>query len=119
VNTPARVTVLAPEVGEREWLERRTEDVVGLCYRQACDTVRIGTILNDVRKRVGHGKFLRWVEDKLPFSNPTANRYRLVARAFAAYQTCQFDKFDLSALYVLSLAAGRRDAPHGRGAAPS
>lgn len=100
------VRVTAPEASEREWLKARAEDVVGLAYRQACDTVRIGAILNEVRKRVGHGRFLRWVEDALPFSNPTANRYRLIARTFAAYQSCQFDKFDLSALYVLAQAQG-------------
>lgn len=92
----------SPAPGSREWLNRRTEDVLTLAYRQACDLIRIGAILNDVRATVGRGNYLKWVEERLPFSAPTAHRFRQVATAFAAYQTSQFEMFDPRALYTLA-----------------
>jgi hypothetical protein len=86
----------------RDWLERRTEDIVGFAYRTACDAVRIGVALNEVRARLKHGEYQAWVLAKLPFSLPAARRYRQVADTFAVFQTAQFERFDESALYVLA-----------------
>lgn len=96
--------------GDRDWLRRRTEDVLGLAYRQACDIVRIGTVLEEARRKLERGRYLEWVARVLPFSVAQANRYRQVAKAFAGYQTSQFEKFDPSALYVL---AQTRAVPKG------
>lgn len=92
-------TVPAPE---RDWLRRRTEDIVGLAYRQACDTVRIGVWLQEARKRLRKRTYEAWVASQLPFSVSVAFRYRQVAKAFAGFASVQFERFDPSALYVLS-----------------
>ena len=97
-----------PAPGSREWLERKTEFVLTLAYRQACDVVRIGAALEEVKRAVGHGGYQRWVEERLPFSVQHAHKCRQVARAFAAYQTSQFEMFEPSALYVLAQPKGVR-----------
>lgn len=96
----------SPAPGSREWLNRRTEDVLTLAYRQACDVIRIGAILVEVKKECGHGAYQKWVEKELPFSYTSAHRYVQVARAFAAYQISQFERFEPSALYALAQTAG-------------
>lgn len=91
---------------ERDWLRRRTGDIVGLAYRQACDTVRVGAWLEEAKSRLPHGAYEAWVESELPFSVPTACRYRQVARVFGAFASVQFEMFDESALYVLAQTRG-------------
>ncbi len=86
----------------RDWLKTRTEDIIGFVYRQACDTVRIGAILREAKSRLKHGQFQAWVVSQLPFSTATARRAMMVAQAFAAFQSAQFERFDESALYILA-----------------
>lgn len=86
----------------RDWLRVQTGNIVGFAYRTACDAVRIGVALNEVRARLKHGEYQAWVLAKLPFSLPAARRYRQVADTFAVFQTAQFERFDESALYVLA-----------------
>lgn len=95
-----------PAPGSREWLTRRTEFIVSLAYRQVCDIIRIGAELTEVKRVLGHGRYEQWAKERLPFSYPTANRYRQVAKAFAQYQSCQFDNFEPSALYLLAQPKG-------------
>lgn len=96
----------APVQWDKSWLRAKTDDVIGFAYRQACDMVRIGAILNEVRKTIGHGEYTKWVARELPFSYPHAHRLRQVARAFAAFQARHFDRFAPSALYVLAQTKG-------------
>jgi hypothetical protein len=42
----------------------------------------IGTDLIEVKQRLGHGRFIAWVEAECPFSYRTAHRYMAVARLF-------------------------------------
>jgi hypothetical protein len=91
---------------DREWLRRRTEDIVGLLYRGACDIVRIGQWLEEAKSRLPHGVYEDWVENCLPFSLPTAWRYRQVARAFGEFQNFHFERFDELALYALAQPRG-------------
>lgn len=101
-----RAGAAGPDAGTPEWLERKAEFVVSLAYRQACDVVRVGQVLLEVKKAVGRGRFIAWVEESLPFTVQHARRHMAVARAFAAYQAEQFVRFDPSALYVLAQPTG-------------
>jgi len=92
----------AVAAADRDWLRARTQDIVGLAYRSACDAVRIGTALADARRRLPHGQYESWVERELPFSLAAARRFRQVGAAFAAFQIAQFERFDESALYLLA-----------------
>ncbi len=86
----------------RVWLDAKTADIIGAAYRQACDAVRIGLVLEEVRGKLRHGAYKKWVQTALPFSISTARRYRLVAAAFGRYQKVHFELFDELALYALA-----------------
>lgn len=88
--------------GSRDWLRGRTEFVRSLCYRGACDAVRIGQALDEAKGRLPRGGYELWVESQLPFSLTTARRYRQVSAAFGRFAAAQFGRFDPSALYVLA-----------------
>jgi len=106
-NSPARSSsphfrwdTLAGE--DRTWLESRTDHILTLTYRNACDIIRIGRAIEDVREKLPRKHFRSWVITTLPFSLKTAKRYRRVAEVFGPYEQDQFDVFDPCALYVLS-----------------
>lgn len=86
---------------ERDWLQRRTEDVTTLSYRVACDLVRLGKILKEVRERLPSGQFVQWLIAETPFSTSHAYRLLSVAEAFGGYIS-QIEKIEPSALYLLS-----------------
>jgi hypothetical protein len=85
---------------DRDWLERRTHDLVGLAYNRACDAVRMGEILMAVANRLP-GHFVAWIEAKAPCSLSHAYRLMAAAKAFAPFVS-QIEKVDASALYLLS-----------------
>lgn len=86
---------------DREWLRRRTEDVVTYAYRTACDLVRLGQVLAEVRARVPRGTYVAWLADQTPFSTAHAYRLLAVADAFGAYLS-QIEKIEPCALYLLA-----------------
>lgn len=87
---------------DRDWLKRRTEDIVGLCYRTACDIVRIGQALAEVRVRLKkEGTYRLWISTHLPFKRATAGRFIAVAAVFAPY-IGEIERFEPCALYLLA-----------------
>jgi hypothetical protein len=86
---------------ERDWLRARTEDAAGLCHRVAADTVRLGALLLEVKKRLPHGTFLKWLAALTAFSRATAARLMRVGRAFGG-RVPDVDDFEPSALYLLA-----------------
>lgn len=87
---------------DRKWLEGRTDHILTLAYRSACDIVRIGRAIEDVRGKLPRKHYRAWVITTLPFSLKTAKRYRRVAEVFGPYESLQFEVFDPCALYVFS-----------------
>lgn len=85
----------------RDWLRARTEDAAGLCHRVAADTVRLGALLLEVKKRLPHGTFLKWLAALTAFSRATAARLMRVGRAFGG-RVPDVDDFEPSALYLLA-----------------
>ena len=92
-------------VGDRDWLQKRTQDIETYTYRTACDMVRIGQTLAEIRDRLPR-KFSPWLVSQTPFSKATA--YRLIATAgtFAPYVSL-IETVEPYALYLLS----QQDAP--------
>jgi len=86
---------------ERDWLRARTEDAAGLCHRVAADTVRLGALLIEVKKRLPHGTFLKWLAALTAFSRQHATRLMRVGRAFGE-RVPDVDDFEPSALYLLA-----------------
>lgn len=85
----------------RDWLRKRTQDVESFAYRIACDIVRIGQVLAEVRQRVGWGLYSSWLATNTPFGRSQAYRMISAAAAFGVYLS-QIETIEPSALYVLA-----------------
>ena len=80
---------------------QRIRDLVGtarLCI------IEIGRELIAAKKMVAHGGWLPWIDREFGWSEPTAQRYMQVARAFQIPQREGFERLtiDATALYALS-----------------
>lgn len=112
MGTKKRKTVAisrAPEVAfrwgdlppdDREWLRKRTEDIETFAYNAACNTVRIGLALAEVRLKLRR-KFKPWLAEHTPISRKQAYRLIAAAAVFGPY-LCQIDTLEPSAMYLLS-----------------
>ncbi len=85
---------------ERDWLKRRTQDIEGFVYRTACDIIRIGQILTEIKKRLPK-KYEAWLAASTPFSATQARRLRDTAKVFNPF-IAQIESIEPSALYVLA-----------------
>ncbi len=55
--------------------DQRAQEIIGLLRRSVVDAIEIGRILTEVKQEMVHGTFLRWIAEKLPFSQKTAWNY--------------------------------------------
>lgn len=85
---------------DRDWVRRRTEDIESCAYRTACDMVRIGAALAEVKKKLPK-RFAAWLIASTPFTRPTAYRLMATAKSFGPYVS-QIETFEPCALYVLA-----------------
>lgn len=61
---------------------RREHEAVGFQLQGAIAHARVaGEKLEEVKRQLGHGRFMRWVETNCGFSHATANLYMNVAKA--------------------------------------
>ncbi len=84
----------------RDWLKKRTQDIESFVYRTACDIIRIGQILSEVKKRLPK-KYEAWLATSTPFSAAQARRLRGTAKVFNPFLS-QIESIEPSALYVLA-----------------
>jgi Protein of unknown function (DUF3102) len=66
-----------------------------LARMTAAGIVQIGQYLTEVKERLGHGRFLGWIEKEFAWSQPTAWRFMNV-----------FEQFKLSNLNNLQIIFG-------------
>lgn len=82
-------------------VQQRTTEIKGLMRRAAEAIVDIGLKLIEVKGRLGHGRFLPWLEMEFQWSYPSAARFMQVGERFGE-QSSQIDNFAPSALYLLA-----------------
>ncbi len=85
---------------DRDWLKKRTQDIEGFIYRTACDIIRIGQILAEIKKRLPR-RYEAWLLASTPFSRSQARRLRMTAKVFDPF-IGQIEQIEPSALYVLA-----------------
>lgn len=83
-----------------QFVQQRTGEIRALMKRTAQDIIEIGQKLVGVKQKLGHGRFLDWIEAEFEWSYPTAARFIQVANCFSKED--QIDKFAPSALYLLA-----------------
>lgn len=96
---------------QRAWLRDKTAAVRTITGRIAGDIVTMGSVLLEVRRRIGHGRFKAWCASELPWSYRQTARMMQVGRAFGSVkEMCQRGTFDRGALYLLALPSTPEDA---------
>src|SRR5579864_2132000 len=83
----------------RSVVQQRTRELKSLMYRTTQDIIEIGHKLIEVKARIGHGNFGRWLEAEFSWSNPTAQRFMNVAEKFVKLTNLEIAP---SALYELA-----------------
>jgi phage N-6-adenine-methyltransferase len=81
-------------------VQQRTEEIRVLVRRSAQDIIDIGAKLIDVKARLGHGNFGRWLDAEFGWSGRTAANFMNVSSKFANF--ANLADFAASALYLLS-----------------
>lgn len=61
-----------------EEITRLHNELTGLLMNSLEKAIKIGSLLEEQKKSLAHGKFIPWVEENLPFKERTARNYRRV-----------------------------------------
>ena len=93
----------ALDLETRVVVQQRRSEIQSLMNRAAQTTVEIGQKLIEVKCRLGHKRFLNWIDTEFEWSDRTAERYMLVAKKFATVSN--IENFGASALYLLAESA--------------
>lgn len=96
---PAAFDYASLDAETRIVVQQRTSELKMIARRAATDVIEIGAKLVDVKERLPHGQFGRWLEAEFQWSEPSAQRFMRVAERF---QNRQIDGFAPSALYMLA-----------------
>ena len=83
-----------------DFVREQTGEIRLLMKRTAQDIITIGQKLIEIKKRLGHGQYRKWIEAEFNWSKSTANSFENVAKRFANVQI--LDIFSLSVLYELA-----------------
>jgi hypothetical protein len=89
---------------DKEFLYETADRIRKRMSRTAQDIVEIGLDLIAVKDRVGHGKFLPWINDEFAMREDTAARFMNVARNMAT-QIAHGAEFQPAVLYALAAAS--------------
>lgn len=92
-------TMLEPEI--KIVVQQRTSEIKSLIHRSAQDIFDIGQKLIEVKEKLGHGRFVMWLNTEFNWSKSTAQRFMQVARQFKRGNFTDL-KIASSALYLLA-----------------
>src|SRR6185437_9085999 len=86
-----------------DWLRDRTSCILSLFQRSATDIIAIGRYLSEVRERLGHGYYLTWIAESMPFGETAAKKYRKIAEQLGDKIVEGIaGRFESGALYILA-----------------
>ncbi|PSB25036.1 DUF3102 domain-containing protein [Chlorogloea sp. CCALA 695] len=92
-------TMLEPEI--KIVVQQRTSEIKSLIHRSAQDIFDIGQKLIEVKEKLGHGRFVMWLNTEFNWSKSAAQRFMQVARQFKRGNFTDL-KIASSALYLLA-----------------
>ena len=82
-------------------MRERAEQIHGLARATAAGIVQIGQRLTEVKERLGHGRFLKWIEREFAWSDWNAKAFMRVYRCFKSENFSDL-QIDVSALYLIA-----------------
>jgi hypothetical protein len=71
-------------------VKQRTEEIRSLMRQTALSIIEIGIGLEEVKRLLGHGQYVKWLDQEFQWSVPTAYRFTQVASRFQNYQIDNF-----------------------------
>lgn len=87
----------------RDWLKTTTEQIHSLAYRTACDTIRMGRLIAEVKAKLKRRTFKKWASSELPWSRSHAYRLMAVADVFGPLMShAETERIEPTALYLLA-----------------
>jgi len=91
------------------FVQDKTKEIKRLIRRSAQDIFDIGQGLIEVKERLGHGSFRRWLRTEFTWSIPAANKFMQVAQKFKSINFIHLD-IAASALYLLAAPSTPEEA---------
>lgn len=85
----------------RAIVQQRTDEIKTLMKRTARDIIEIGEKLIEVKSRLPHGEFGKWLEGEFGWADRTAQRFMNVASVFKSDTVSDLD-IQTKALYLLA-----------------
>jgi len=82
-------------------LQQKTLELKNLIRRSAQEIVQIGERLTEVKSKLGHGSFRKWLKSEFDWSVPTARRFMRVYDQFKCFNLNHLN-IAASALYLLA-----------------
>jgi hypothetical protein len=83
-------------------VQQKTGEIKERLKRTASDIIEVGERLNDIKARLGHGRFAPWLNSEFNWSVRTAQNFMAVADAF---KNANFAYLDLAPSALQALAA--------------
>jgi len=96
-----RFEYAALDADTRAFVLERTERIHNLARMTAASIVKIGEYLTEVKERLGHGKFLEWIEREFAWTYKSAERFMHVSERFTLDNLSNIE-IDVSALYLIA-----------------
>ena len=94
-----------------------TDEIKAVLKRRTADIIKLGGLLCEAKKQVGHGEWLPWLSREFSLSERSSQRYMKVYKLAVKYDTVADLNISPSALYLLveedfatSFPAGMRQA---------
>ena len=89
------------DAGTRRYVRERAERIHNLARMTATSIVQIGQYLSEVKERLGHGKFGKWISFEFAWEERSAQAFMQVHKRF---KTAKFADLtiDVSALYLIA-----------------
>ncbi len=98
----------ALDLETRILVQQCTGEIRSIMRRTAYDAIEIGQKLHEVKARLGHGNFTRWLRCEFEWSERTAQNYMLVYEEFAT--VADLDAIAPGALYLLAAPSTPEEA---------
>lgn len=95
-------------IGRPRTIEAVTDEIIEIKQRVSEDCMELGQRLCEAKELLPHGEWLPWLEEKVQFSERTAQKFMVLAREYAANPQLVADLGSEKAFALLALPEAER-----------
>ena len=96
-------------IGRPRTIEAVTDEIIEIKQRVSEDFMELGQRLCEAKELLPHGEWLPWLEEKVQFSERTAQKFMALAREYAANPQLAADLGSEKAFALLALPEAERE----------